>query len=151
MIILFHYTKSPKNLLTFFSKRCYNGVVINLFTERMIPMATHEELVSEVKNLVAAPSVYSGLKDLAEKWLAAEGTAAQANLTALLRAALKEDVCTIDQVLPFFASDEAKKAFGEEQAAKMLAQGQKVKAEGGKYCFCPACTAGAKILEMLGD
>ena len=54
-------------------------------------MANHEELVAEVKNLAAAPSVYSGLKDLAEQWLAAEGTAAQANLTALLRAALKED------------------------------------------------------------
>ena len=114
-------------------------------------MANHEELVAEVKNLAAAPSVYSGLKDLSEQWLAADGTAAQANLTALLRAALKEDVCTIDEVLPFFASDEAKKAFGEEAAAQMLAQGQKVKAEGGKYCFCPACTAGAKILEMLGE
>ena len=60
-------------------------------------------------------------------------------------------MCTIDEVLPFLASDEAKKAFGEEAAAQMLAQGQKVKAEGGKYCFCPACTAGAKILEMLGE
>ena len=28
-------------------------------------MANHEELVAEVKNLAAAPSVYSGLKDLA--------------------------------------------------------------------------------------
>ena len=72
-------------------------------------MANHEELVAEVKNLAAAPSVYSGLKDLAEQWLAVDGTAAQANLTALLRAALKEDVCTIDEVLPFFASDEAKR------------------------------------------
>lgn len=129
----------------------YNSIVILFITERMIPMANHEELVAEVKNLAAAPSVYSGLKDLAEQWLAADGTAAQANLTALLRAALKEDVCTIDEVLPFFASDEAKKAFGEEAAAQMLAQGQKVKAEGGKYCFCPARTAGAKILEMLGE
>lgn len=114
-------------------------------------MANHEALVAEVKNLAAAPSVYSGLKDLTEQWLAADGTAAQANLTALLRAALKEDVCTIDQVLPFFASEDAKKAFGAETAAQLLAQGQKVKAEGGKYCFCPACTAGAKILEMLGE
>ena len=127
----------------------YNSIVILFITERMIPMANHAELVAEVKNLAAAPSVYSGLKDLAEQWLAADGTAAQANLTALLRAALKEDVCTIDEVLPFFASDEAEKVFGEEAAAQMLAQGQKVKAEGGKYCFCPACTAGAKILEML--
>lgn len=99
----------------------YNSIVILFITERMIPMANHEELVAEVKNLAAAPSVYSGLKDLAEQWLAADGTAAQANLTALLRAALKEDVCTIDEVLPFFASDEAKKAFGEEAAAQMLA------------------------------
>ena len=114
-------------------------------------MANHEELVAEVKNLAAAPSVYSGLKDLAEQWLAADGTAAQANLTALLRAALKEDVCTIDDVLPFFASDEAKKAFGEEAAAQMLAQGQKVKAEGGKYCFCPACTAGGWLLDHASE
>ena len=66
----------------------YNSIVILFITERMIPMANHEELVAEVKNLAAAPSVYSGLKDLAEQWLAADGTAAQANLTALLRAAL---------------------------------------------------------------
>ena len=127
----------------------YNSIVILFITERMIPMANHEELVAEVKNLAAAPSVYSGLKDLAEQWLAADGTAAQANLTALLRAALKEDVCTIDEVLPFLASDEAKKAFGEEAAAQMLAQGQKVKAEGGKYCFCPACTAAPSLVTSL--
>ena len=72
-------------------------------------MDKHEEIVAEVKNLVAAPSVYGGLKELAQKWLDAEGTAAQANLTALLHAALKEDVNTIDAVIPFFASEAAKK------------------------------------------
>lgn len=54
----------------------YNSIVILFITKRMIPMANHEELVAEVKNLAAAPSVYSGLKDLAEQWLAADGTAA---------------------------------------------------------------------------
>ena len=112
-------------------------------------MDKHEEIVAEVKNLVAAPSVYGGLKELAQKWLDAEGTAAQANLTALLHAALKEDVNTIDAVIPFFASEAAKKAFGADQAAQMLAKAQEVKASGGKYCFCPACTDGAKLLELL--
>ena len=105
----FHYTKFCKKSLCSFLEMVYNSIVILFITKkRMIPMANHEELVAEVKNLAAAPSVYSGLKDLAEQWLAADGTAAQANLTALLRAALKEDVCTIDELLPFFASDEPK-------------------------------------------
>ena len=36
---------------------------------------------------------------------------------------------------------------GREKAAAMLAQAREVKAKGGKWCFCPACTAGRKILE----
>ena len=114
-------------------------------------MANYDELMAAVKELIAAPSCYGPLKELAEKWVAADGTAAQANLTALLKGALKEDVCTIDDVLPFFASDAAKEAFGAEAATAMLKQGQDVKAAGGKYCFCAACTAGAKILGLLGE
>ena len=114
-------------------------------------MENYTELMAAVKELIAAPSCYGPLKELAEKWVAADGTAAQANLTALLKGALKEDVCTIDDVLPFFASDAAKQAFGADAAAAMLKQGQEVKANGGKWCFCPACTAGVKILTLLGE
>ena len=83
-------------------------------------MENYTELMAAVKELIAAPSCYGPLKELAEKWVAADGTAAQANLTALLKGALKEDVCTIDDVLPFFASDAAKEAFGAEAAASAL-------------------------------
>lgn len=64
-----------------------------------------------------------------------------------LIAALNECVESIDDVLPFFASDKAKELFGEEQAAAMLKKGQEVKAAGGDTCFCPACTNGKFVLD----
>lgn len=64
-----------------------------------------------------------------------------------LIAALNECVESIDDVLPFFASDKAKELFGEEQAAAMLKKAQEVKAAGGDTCFCPACTNGKFVLD----
>lgn len=114
-------------------------------------MATHEELVADVKELAAAPSVYAPLKKVAEDWLAADGTAAQANLTAILKHDLKEDVTPIDALIAFTESENGAKVFGADTAKKMAEQAHKVKADGGQYCFCPACTAGAKILAILGE
>ena len=114
-------------------------------------MATLDELVATVKDLVAAHSVYPPLKELAQQWLDAEGTAAQANLTALLKNALKEDITTIDALISLTESEMGAKIFGADTAKKMAEQAHKVKEAGGKYCFCPACTAGVKILELLGE
>ena len=38
-----------------------------------------------------------------------------------------------------------KKVFGEQKAAEMAELCKKRKAEGEKFCICPACQAGAKI------
>lgn len=108
---------------------------------------TKEELLQKVRAVIAAPSCYSGLKEAAEAYLAAVDQAGEKDAARKLLAELEADVCSIDDVIPFFASNEAKKLFGEEQATAMLAQAHKVKDNGGNTCFCPACTAGKAILD----
>ena len=57
----------------------------------------------KTKELIAAPSCYQGLRDLAEKWLNSKDTPEEA------------------------------------------------KANGAKYCICPACTAGGAILDKKDE
>lgn len=113
---------------------------------RMIIM-TKEEVLQHVQGVIDAPSAYAGLKDVAKDYLASVGKADEKAKAEKLIAALNECVESIDDVLPFFASDKAKELFGEEQAAAMLKKGQEVKAAGGDTCFCPACTNGKFVLD----
>lgn len=41
--------------------------------------------------------------------------------------------------------------FGNEQAKTMVSQAQAAKANGAKYCICPACTAGGAILDKKDE
>ena len=99
-----------------------------------------------VKEMIAAPSCCAELKEKAEAWLAAEGDARKAAAEALI-AELEEDVTPIDSVIAFFGTDTAAGIFGPEGAAKMLAHMKEVKAAGGEWCDCGACSAGKKILD----
>ena len=92
---------------------------------------TKEEVLQHVQGVIDAPSAYAGLKDVAKDYLASVGKADENAKAEKLIAALNECVESIDDVLPFFASDKAKELFGEEQAAAMLKKGQEVKAAGG--------------------
>lgn len=105
------------------------------------------EVIAKVKDLVSAPSVYSGLKEVAEKYLSSVGAAEEKANAKALADALKECVQTIDEVIVAFGTEGAKKKFGEETAKNMLAHFKEVKAKGGKFCDCPACSAGVVILE----
>ena len=104
---------------------------------------TKEELIQQVRNLIAAPSCYAALKEKAEAYLTAQDKAAADALVEELKA----DVQSIDAVIPFFGSDDAKKIFGAEVAGQLFAKAKQVKAEGGDTCFCDACTAGKAILD----
>ena len=95
-----------------------------------------KELTQTVKEMIAAPSCCQELKAAGEK------AAAAARLQEL-----REDVLKIDQVIEFFESPQAKQIFGVEQAKAMAEHAHAVKAAGGKWCDCPACTAGLKILD----
>ena len=97
-----------------------------------------EEVLQHVQGVIDAPSAYAGLKDVAKDYLASVGKADEKAKAEKLIAALNECVESIDDVLPFFASD---------KAAAMLKKGQEVKAAGGDTCFCPACTNGKFVLD----
>lgn len=104
---------------------------------------TKNEILAKVNELIAAPTVCADLKAAAEAYAKSQDKAAADALVKSLEA----NVSTIDETIGFASSDTGKKIFGEERAAEMVKTGQKVKAEGGKYCFCPACQAGSVIYE----
>ncbi len=103
-------------------------------------------VTEKTKDLMAAQSCCQEAKDAAQAWLDSLGTDQEAAQTEAYIKELEADVNTIDHVIAFASTDMAKKALGD-RAAGFLAHAQQVKAQGGKYCDCPACSAGAAILE----
>lgn len=105
------------------------------------------ELTRTVKEMIAAPSCCRELKDAGQNYLNALGTDAEKAATAALLQELKDDVSTLDQTIPFFESELGTQIFGAERARAMAAHACEIKAQGAKWCDCPACAAGVKILE----
>ena len=109
--------------------------------------ADRDYIGDKVKEVLAAPSCCPELKEAAQTYLDVLDTPDEKEAGKLLAAELEEDVQSIDDTLAFFSSDEGKAIFGAEAAAAMVEMGKKIKAAGGKICFCPACTAGQAILD----
>ena len=107
-------------------------------------------ITEKVKELVAAPTVYEGAKKAGENYLAAVGTAKQAEAAAALLKELKEDVGDIDGAIAFGSSETGKKILGPGAAA-FVENATKAKAAGEKYCICPACQAGGYILDHADE
>ena len=61
--------------------------------------------------------------------------------------ALEAEVTSVDELIGLCSSEKGKEIFGAEQAAGMVEAAKKSKAEGNKYCICPACQAGGIIWE----
>lgn len=99
-----------------------------------------------VKKVADAPSCYSGLREAAEAYLAA-GAETKKDVASALIKELEADVMGVDDVISFFMSDAAAQHFGKETADSILAGMKAHKAAGGKYCNCPACSAGLAVLE----
>ena len=64
---------------------------------------------------------------------------------------LSEDVLPIDALISFASSEKGAEVFGAEQAKSMAEAGKASKANGGKYCICPACSAGGAILDKKNE
>lgn len=103
-----------------------------------------------VKEVMEAPSCCPELKAVCEQWLKDAGTARESDTTAKLVKELEEDIMPIDMLVAFAASDAAVGIFGAEGQKAVLAHAKEIQAAGAKYCDCPACAAGIKILEKLG-
>lgn len=113
-----------------------------------------EYAVEKTHELIAAPSCSKEAREAAEKWLAAEGTEEEAAVTKEYIAELEGDIVPIDMLIELAGSETGVKIFGEEKAKAIASHGVKIKAEGAKYCDCPACAAVEAILskkeELLG-
>ena len=101
--------------------------------------------------LIAAPSCSAEAKAAAEKWLAAVGTADEAEATKAYVAELEADIMPIDGLIAFAGSDAGVGVFGAELAKNILAHAEEIKAAGAKYCDCPACAACKAILEKKAE
>lgn len=105
------------------------------------------EVIEKVKAVKDAPSCYEGLKKVCEEYLSAVDTDGEKAAAEKLKAALKECVCSLDSVIPFFESEEGAKVLGEDAAKALTKAAHEAKANGVKYCICPACTNGGWLLD----
>ena len=113
-------------------------------------MAT-DFIVAKVKEMMAAPSCYAGLKAKAQAWLDARGTAKESAAAKELAAEIEASITPIDGLVAFAHSDHAKEIFGEEGAKKFAVHADELKKSGAKYCDCGACTPGLAILEHKAE
>ena len=106
-----------------------------------------KELEQTVREMIAAASCCEDLRIAGRRWLDAMGTDDEPAAAKALQQEIREDIAPIEHVIEFFESPQAKQIFGAEQAKAMAEHAHAVKAAGGKWCDCPACTAGLKILD----
>ncbi|MDO4265291.1 MAG: molecular chaperone Hsp90 [Eubacteriales bacterium] len=105
---------------------------------------------AEAKKLIDAPTSCAEVKDAASAWLAAVGTDQEAAETKKFVAELEEDIIPIDGLIAFAESETGAKVFGDK-APEVAGHGRKIKAEGAKYCDCPACAACEAILAKKAE
>ena len=105
------------------------------------------ELTQTVREMIAASSCCKELKEAGQNWIAAADDGAKKKAAAILLQEIREDIAPIDHVIEFFESPQGIRIFGAERAKNVAAHAREVKANGGKWCDCPACAAGLKILD----
>ena len=101
--------------------------------------------------LIAAHSCSAEAKAAAEKWLAAVGTAEEAEATKAYIAELEADIMPIDGLIAFAESDMGAKVFGADGVKNVLIHAKERKEAGEKYCDCPACAACEALLNKKDE
>lgn len=106
--------------------------------------------IEKTKNLLSVHCC-DELKDAAQNWLNSIGTEWQKSASENYVAVLEESIVSVDGMLAFLPTKEAKAKFGEETANKFYEHAKELKALGVKNCDCPACTAAAAVLELKDE
>lgn len=91
------------------------------------------------------------LKEAAQVWLNSIGTDKEKETGKKYILKLEDSIVTVDGMLAFLPTDEAKAKFGEETANKFYEHAKELKAQGVANCDCPACTAASAILELKDE
>ena len=94
------------------------------------------EVMQKSRELIAAPTCSSETKAAAQRWLSMVGTDREREETEKYFAELEEDIMPIDSLIAFAQSAQGAGYFGA----------QEIKANGARYCDCPACAIVEEIL-----
>ena len=62
-----------------------------------------------------------------------------------------KEAAPIDGLISFAGSDMGAQVFGADDAKKILAHAEEIKASGAKYCDCPACAACEALLNKKAE
>ena len=103
--------------------------------------------IEMVKEILKAESACKELKEVAQNYLDAAGTANEHDAAEKLVAECEADVMKCKDVVAFMKTDAAKAHLGEEVAAGILAHEEELLAKGIEYCDCPGCTAGKRVMD----
>ena len=107
---------------------------------------TLEYVIQKTHELIEAQTCCAELKEAAQGWLDVAGTDKESEAAQVYVAEMEEDIVTVDGLIAFAESEAGKKVFGDH-AEGVASHAKKIKAEGAKYCDCPACSAVAELLE----
>lgn len=110
-------------------------------------MMKKNDLIAKAKEMIASPTCCEDLKVVTNAWIDSIGKANEHEMAAKLISEVKEDVMPIDGVITFMHSDVAVQHLGADKASAIAKHAEEVKAKGGKFCDCPACSAGLVLLK----
>lgn len=91
------------------------------------------------------------LKEAAQNWLDSIGTDKEKEAGKKYVLELQDSIVTVDGMLEFLPTDEAKAKFGEETASKFYEHAKELKTQGVANCDCPACIAASAVLEVKDE
>lgn len=91
------------------------------------------------------------LREAAQAWLDSIGTDKEKEAAKRYVLELQDSIVTVDGMLAFLPTDEAKAKFGEETANNFYEHAKDLKAQGVTNCDCPACTAASAVLELKDE
>lgn len=93
----------------------------------------------------------NALKEAAQNWLDSIGTDKEKEAGKKYVLELQDSIVTVDGMLAFLPTDEAKAKFGEETANNFYEHAKDLKAQSIVNCDCPACTAASAVLELKDE
>ncbi len=106
-----------------------------------------EFLIEKTNALMNSVTCCKELKEVAQAWLDAVGTDKEKEVTQKYITELEEDIMSVDGLIAFAESSMGEKVFGAEKAVEVAARAKEIKANGAKYCDCPACKIAEEILD----
>lgn len=108
-------------------------------------------VTEKTHELMRAPTCSDETKIAAQAWLDAVGTDKELEETKKYIDELESDIMPIDSLIGFAESEGGIKYFGAETAKNIVLHAKEIKADGAKYCDCPACLIVAEILAKKNE